>query len=365
MKYLDEFRDPVLAQALLARIKARVNRPLRLMEFCGTHTHAMMRYGIRQLLPPQITMLSGPGCPVCVTSAADLDGAIALASLPNTTVATFGDMLRVPGSQCSLAEARAQGADVRVIYSGLDALELARSYPQRTIVLLGVGFETTAPTIAASVLQAEREGLPNLRLLSLHKRTPPATAAVLQAGEVALDGILAPGHVSAIIGAEAWDFVARDFGLPCAVTGFEPLDLLQGIADLVDQAATGTAAVHNTYSRGVRPHGNAVAQRLMEEVFGPSDAAWRGLGVVPGSGLCLQPRFAAMDAASLLAAQGYDGSAAREPAGCRCGQVLRGVLTPPDCPLFGRACTPEHPVGPCMVSSEGSCAAHYRYGGTL
>ena len=365
MKYLDEFRDPELARALLARIKARVDRPLRLMEFCGTHTHAIMRYGIRQLLPPQITMLSGPGCPVCVTSAADLDGAIALAALPDATVATFGDMLRVPGSQRSLAEARAQGADVRVIYSGLDALEMARSYPQRTIVLLGVGFETTAPTIAASLLQAEREGLANLRVFSLHKRTPPATAAILQAGEVALDGILAPGHVSAILGATAWDFVARDFGLPCAVTGFEPLDLLQGIADLVDQAAAGVASVHNTYARGVKSGGNPVALRTLSEVFGPSDAAWRGLGVVPGSGLSLRPRFAAFDASPLLAARGFDGSSAREPAGCRCGEVLRGVLSPPACPLFGRACTPERPIGPCMVSSEGSCAAHHRYGGAL
>ena len=215
MQTVSGLRNPGLIRRLAEEIARIAEHPIKIMEFCGTHTHAIMRYGIRQLLPPQITMLSGPGCPVCVTSAADLDGAIALASLPNTIVATFGDMLRVPGSQCSLAEARAQGADVRVIYSGLDALELARSYPRRTIVLLGVGFETTAPTIAASMLQAEREGLSNLRLFSLHKRTPPATTAILQAGEVALDGILAPGHVSAIIGAGRMRSEERRVGKEC------------------------------------------------------------------------------------------------------------------------------------------------------
>jgi hydrogenase expression/formation protein HypD len=363
IRYLHEFRDPAQAQAMLAHLRRQAHRPLRLMEFCGTHTHAIFRHGIRQLLPKAITMLSGPGCPVCVTSAADVDRAIGLAGIPGVTLATFGDMLRVPGSRGSLQAARAAGADVRVVYSSLDALDLARHNPARTVVLLGIGFETTAPTIAAALLQAEKEGLSNLRLFSLHKLTPPATVAILQAGEVALDGILAPGHVSAIIGAQAWEFVPRDFGLPCAVTGFEPLDLLQGIADLVEQHEAGVAEVHNTYGRGVRAAGNPAALRLLAEVFEPAPAGWRGLGTVPASGLRLRGRFHPFDAQGLLAEHGLATLAAGEPAGCRCGEVLRGVLAPEQCPLYRRACTPEHPVGPCMVSSEGSCAAYYRYGG--
>jgi len=363
MKYLDEFRDPQRARALLRRIHEQARHPVRLMEFCGTHTHAIFRHGIRQLLPAQITMLSGPGCPVCVTSAADLDRAIALASLPGVILATFGDMLRVPGSRTSLQAAKAAGADVRVVYSSLDSLEFARANPGRTVVLLGVGFETTAPTIAAAVRQAQQEGLANWRLYSLHKLTPPATVAILQTGEVALDGILAPGHVSAIIGAQAWQFVARDFHLPCTVSGFEPLDILQGIADLMEQHEAGTAEVHNAYRRGVRPDGNPIALELMAEVFEPAPAEWRGLGLVPASGLRLRGPYRALDAAPLLAAHGLDAVSSREPAGCRCGDVLRGALSPQECPLFRRVCTPERPVGPCMVSSEGTCAAYYRYGG--
>jgi len=363
MKYVDEFRDPARAEALLRRIRAHATRPVRLMEFCGTHTHAIFRHGLRQLLPPQVTMLSGPGCPVCVTSAADLDRAIALSRIPGVTIATFGDMMRVPGSQGSLQEAKAAGADVRVVYSSLDALDLARKQPDRTVVLLGVGFETTAPTVAAAIVQAAAEGLGNLRLLSLHKLTPPATHAILRSGEVALDGILAPGHVSAIIGAQAWQFVARDYALPCTVTGFEPLDILAGIADLVEQHEAGRAELHNAYPRGVRPQGNPAALELMGRVFAPAPASWRGLGTLPGSGLALREEYRAFDAAPLLAAHGVGTAEAREPAGCRCGDVLRGALAPNRCPLFRRVCTPERPVGPCMVSSEGSCAAYYRYGG--
>ncbi|HOQ98861.1 MAG TPA: hydrogenase formation protein HypD [Anaerolineae bacterium] len=362
MKYLDEFRSPKRVRAVLERIGERRRRPLRLMEFCGTHTHAIFRHGIRQLLPPGIAMLSGPGCPVCVTSAADLDRAIGLAGLPGVTLAIFGDMLRVPGSHGSLQAAKAAGADVRVVYSSLDALGIARAHPERTVILLGVGFETTAPTIAAAVLEAERDRLANFRLYCLHKLTPPAAIAILRSGEVALDGVLAPGHVSAIIGAEAWGFVPRDFSLPAAVAGFEPLDILLAIADLVEQHEAGQAAVHNAYGRGVRPAGNLVAVRLMEEVFQPVPAEWRGLGTVPASGLGLRPRFLAYDATPLLAEHGLDRLEAHEPAGCRCGDVLRGALSPEGCPLFCRACTPERPVGPCMVSSEGSCAASYRYG---
>jgi hydrogenase expression/formation protein HypD len=362
MKYLDEFRDPAGARALLAHVRATSRRPVRLMEFCGTHTHAIFRHGLRELLPGTVTMLSGPGCPVCVTSATDLDRAIALAGVPGVTLATFGDMVRVPGSRQSLAAAKAAGADVRVVYSSLDALAIARHELQRLVVLLGVGFETTSPTIAAAVRLAEKEKLANFRLYSLHKLTPPATVAILRAGEVALDGILAPGHVSAIVGAQAWEFVARDFGLPVTVTGFEPLDLLAGIADLVEQCESGERSVHNAYGRSVRPEGNPTARALLDEVFELAEAEWRGLGVVPGSGLALRARFRAWDAWPLLIENGLDGLRAEEPKSCRCGDVLRGVLAPTGCPLFSRACSPERPIGPCMVSSEGTCAAYYRYG---
>ncbi len=361
MKYVDEFRDPAPAQALLARIGRAARRPIRLMEFCGTHTHAIFHHGLRQLLPPQVTLLSGPGCPVCVTAAGDLDRAISLAGLPGVTLATFGDMMRVPGSHGSLQAARAGGADVRVIYSSLDALDLARRNPERTVILLGVGFETTTPTVAAALVQAATEGLTNFRVYALHKLTPPATAAILQAGEVALDGILAPGHVSTIIGADAWQFVPQQFGLPVTVAGFEPLDILQAIADLVEQHEAGRAAVHNLYPRVVRPGGNPTALALMARVFTPAVADWRGLGEVPASGLVLAEEFRRFDAWPLLVEHGLDRIQAREPASCRCGDVLRGAVAPPQCPLFGRVCTPERPIGPCMVSSEGSCAAYYRY----
>ncbi len=365
MSGLDAFRDPMRARALLQHIREHTHRPMRFMEFCGTHTHAISRHGLRQLLPEEITLLSGPGCPVCVTSAADIDRAIALAALPGVTLATFGDMLRVPGSHGSLQTARAAGSDVRVIYSSLDALEIARRNPERMVILLGVGFETTAPTVAAAIGQAAQEGMANLRLFSLHKLTPPAAAAILQAGEVALDGILAPGHVSTIIGAEAWSFVPRDYGLACAVAGFEPLDILLGIADLVAQHEAGRATVTNRYPRGVRPGGNVAAQQRLAEVFEPAAGEWRGLGKVPASGLRLRAAYRAFDAWPVLAEHGLDAIRACEPSACRCGDVLRGTLQPRECPLFGRACTPERPIGPCMVSSEGSCAAHYRYGGDV
>jgi hydrogenase expression/formation protein HypD len=359
LPYIDEFRDPALARALLARIAARSTRPVRLMEFCGGHTHAILRYGLRSLLPSSIDLRSGPGCPVCVTSNQDLDRAIALSHVPGLILTTFGDMMRVPGSRQSLQDAKASGADVRMVYSTRDALQIAQEYPDRSVVFLGVGFETTAPTVAAAILQADAEGLENFSVLSLHKLTPPATRGILDAGDVALHGVIGPGHVTTIIGATAWDFLPTDYGVPLAVAGFEPADILRAVADLVDMIEDRAPGVANAYARSVTPQGNLTAQAVMERVFVISDADWRGLGRVPASGLSIRPAFSRFDAARIF---DVDPGPTYEHRGCRCGDVLRGTLNPPECPLFARACTPTRPVGPCMVSAEGACAAYYQFG---
>lgn len=358
MKFIDEFRDPTLAHSLIEQIRRSATRPIRLMEFCGGHTHAIFRFGLRQMLAGAVELRSGPGCPVCVTAASDLDYAIALAGVPDVILATFGDMVRVPGSQGTLQEARARGADVRIVYSPLDALAVARQNPARQVIFLGVGFETTAPAIAATILQAENEALPNFSVLSMHKLTPPAMCAILNAGEVALDGIIGPGHVSAVIGSTAWQFLPRDYAIPCAIAGFEPLDLLSAIAALVEAVQSETPDVINRYGRSVRPEGNPVAQKMLAQVFGTGAAVWRGFGSIPDSGLFLREPFAQRDAAKLFP---LDVKTTGEPPGCRCGEVLRGVIDPTDCELFAKVCSPRNPVGPCMVSAEGACAAHYKY----
>lgn len=358
MRYIDEFRDPGLARSLLARIGAHSTRPVRLMEFCGGHTHAIMRYGLRELLPATIELCSGPGCPVCVTANAELDRAIALARLPGMILATFGDMIRVPGSRESLQDAKADGADVRIVYSGLDALSMAHQHPTRPVVFLGVGFETTIPTVSATILEAEARELPNFSVLSMHKLTPPATRAILDAGEVALDGIIGPGHVTTIIGADAWAFLPTEYGIPVAIAGFEPLDILRAVASLVDMIEAGEAAVVNSYARSVTSRGNVTAREIMEQVFEVCPADWRGLGSVPASGLSIRPQFSHHDAGRAFE---VDPGPVREHPGCRCGDVLRGTVIPPECPLFDRACTPVHPIGPCMVSAEGACAAYYQF----
>jgi len=358
MKYIDEFRDPALARRLLDDIAARSTRPVNLMEFCGGHTHAIFKFGIRQLLPSTVRLLSGPGCPVCVTANADLDRAIAIARLPEVITTTFGDMLKVPGSRSSLQQARAEGADVRIVYSTLDAVQIAQQNPKHSIVFLGIGFETTAPTIAAAVIQAKVLNLTNFYVLSMHKLTPPATHAILCAGEVRLSGIIGPGHVTTIIGSDAWQFLPHDHGIPVAVAGFEPLDILHGVHSLVEQAESGHPTVTNTYSRSVRPEGNQTAVEMMYRVFEVSNAQWRGLGLVPDSGLTLRKEYAHFDAACAFP---VDPGPVREHEGCRCGEMLRGVVTPPECPLFRRACTPQNPIGPCMVSAEGTCAAYFMY----
>jgi hydrogenase expression/formation protein HypD len=359
MRFIDEYRRSDLAQAVIGRIRRGSTRKARLMEFCGGHTVAILRHGIRQLLPPTIEMLSGPGCPVCVTDNSDLDKSIALARVPGVILTTFGDMLKVPGSRSSLQEARAEGADVRIVYSTLDALQIARDNPGRSVVFLGVGFETTAPTIAASVLQARQEGITNYHVLSFHKLCPPAIQAILDSGEVDLQGLVCPGHVSAVIGSEPWEFVASEYGIPCVVSGFEPLDILQTVDMLVTQIEKGESSVEIAYRRGVRAEGNQRALELMYEVFEVCPAQWRGLGTVADSGLRLRKEFAAFDAE--LAFE-FDPGPTLHPKGCICGDILRAVKTPSDCQLFGRVCTPANPVGPCMVSSEGSCAAYYQYG---
>ncbi|HET91766.1 MAG TPA: hydrogenase formation protein HypD [Chloroflexi bacterium] len=354
----ERFRAPTAACAVVGAIRARSTRPTRLMEFCGGHTHAILRFGIPDLLPPTIALRSGPGCPVCVTAAADLDHAIALAQIPNVVLTTFGDMIRVPGSRTSLAQAKAEGADVRVVYSPLDGLQIARQNPGRPVIFLGVGFETTAPMVGSAVLAAEAQGLDNFYVFSTHKLTPPATRAILDSGEAALDGIIGPGHVTTVIGAAAWQFLPDQYRIPVAVAGFEPLDLLCAILALVERVEAGQPAVDNTYVRSVQRDGNPIARQAMAQVFEVIDAQWRGLGVVSQSGLGVRETYARFDAARTFPVRVEP---VHELPGCRCGDVLRGVLLPTECELFGKACTPRNPVGPCMVSAEGACAAYHRY----
>lgn len=360
MKYLSEFRNGAAAAQMVEQMRRRQPIPMTIMEVCGTHTVAIFRNGIRQLLPEQINLISGPGCPVCVTANRDIDWALAAARRPEVILATFGDMLKVPGSFSSLQRARAEGADIRLVYSTLDALEIARANPGRQVVFFGIGFETTAPTIACSILEAAETGLSNYFVYSVHKVMPPPMRALVESGEVNIDGFLCPGHVSTIIGSEPYQFLARDHGIPCVIAGFEPLDVLQAVDMLMAMREEGRAEVAIQYRRVVRPEGNPVALEQLYRVFEPADAEWRGMGVIPGSGLAIREEYATFDAARALQ---VDPGPLREHAGCRCGEVLRGVIQPPQCKLYGRVCTPENPVGPCMVSSEGTCATWYQFAG--
>jgi hydrogenase expression/formation protein HypD len=359
MRFIDEYRDVELGKKLVNRIKQLSTRPARLMEFCGGHTVAIMRNGLRQLLPPTVKMLSGPGCPVCVTANADIDKAIALTSLPDVTITTFGDMMKVPGSYSSLQQARAEEADIHIVYSTQDALQIARDNPTLSVIFIGIGFETTAPTIAASILQAEKEGIKNFYVLCLLKLCPPIMKALLDLGELKLEGIVCPGHVSTVIGSRPYEFIPRDYGVACVVSGFESLDILQSVEMLIEQIESGKPQVEIAYRRGVKPEGNQKALELMDSVFEIDSADWRGIGVVPASGLKLSKKFERFDAEQAFS---ITLEPVREAKGCICGDILRGVKTPPDCKLFRKVCSPEHPVGPCMVSSEGACAAYYQYG---
>jgi hydrogenase expression/formation protein HypD len=319
---------------------------------------AIFKHGIRQLLPDTIKMLSGPGCPVCVTASADLDKAIALSNLKDVIVTSFGDMVRVPGSYSSLQKAKAEGADIRIVYSVQDALAIAKGNPGKQVVFVGIGFETTAPTVAASVLQAQAEKVDNYSILSLHKICPPVMKAILDLGEVNLSGIICPGHVSAIIGSYPYQFIPDNYRIACAVSGFEPLDMLLAVDMLVSQIESGQPKVEIAYRRGVKPEGNIQAVKLMESVFEISDANWRGIGIIPASGLQLKAAYGKYNAEKRFE---IESGHAIEPKGCICGSILRGVSTPLECKLFRRTCTPESPVGPCMVSSEGTCATYYHY----
>jgi hydrogenase expression/formation protein HypD len=362
MNYMDEYRDRSIVLGLAARIKeiaGHLDRPVTFMEVCGTHTMAIYQYGLRHLLPPQVRLISGPGCPVCVTPNDYIDRAVACCRLPAAIIATFGDMVRVPGSTSSLMEERARGADVRIVYSPLDAVKLAAENPDKRVIFLGVGFETTAPTIAGSILAAVAKGLSNYFVLSAHKTIPVPMQVLSADPELSIDGYLCPAHVSAIIGAEAYRPLAEERGVPCVVTGFEPVDVMKGVEMLAIQAAEARSTVEIEYSRVVKWSGNPKAREIMAEVFAPCDAEWRGIGTIPGSGLEIREKYAQFDAEKAIV---LDVEVAREHAGCRCGDILKGKATPFECPLFATACTPEAPVGACMVSSEGTCAAAYKYG---
>jgi len=343
----------------LADVCERYGGPIRLMEVCGTHTMALFRTGLRSLLPANLKLVSGPGCPVCVTAQRTIDATIELAARPDVIIATYGDMMRVPGRTGSLEQRRAQGAEVRVVYSVRDAVELAGHHPDRTVVFLGVGFETTAPATAAAILEAERRTLSNFCVLCAHKLIVPAMLAILAAGDVPLDGFLCPGHVSVIIGADAYRPIVDRYARACVVAGFEPVQILRGILHLARQIAERQARVENVYPIAVSPQGNRIAQELLERVFRVADAPWRALGVIPASGLQIAPAYERFDAVRRFDIKlGED----HDPEGCRCGEVIQGKLDPPACPLFSTRCTPNHPIGPCMVSSEGTCAAWYKYG---
>jgi hydrogenase expression/formation protein HypD len=329
------------------------------MEVCGTHTVAIFRHGIRGLLPPEMRLLSGPGCPVCVTDQRDLDVAVALAGRKDVILTTFGDMMRVPASSSSLEREKGRGADIRLVYSVLDALAVAEANPEKKVVFLAVGFETTSPSIACAVVEAEGRDLRNFFILPCHKLIPPAMRVLVNSGDLRLDGFLCPGHVSAVIGSRPYEFLAREYGLSCVVAGFEPLDVLRALYQLVLQVAEGRSEVEIEYRRVVKPEGNPAALAMLHRVFREAPARWRGLGLIPGSGLALRPEFERFDAVRAIPVEVPD---PEEPEGCLCGEILRGAKTPYDCGLFGTVCTPDHPVGPCMVSTEGTCSAYFKYG---
>ncbi len=336
-----------------------LSRGVAFMEVCGTHTVNAFRSGLHSLTPGNVRLLSGPGCPVCVTAQGEIDRMISLAGRGGVTVCTYGDLLRVPGSGGTLEEARSRGADVRIIYSTLDAVAAARKAPEREVVLAAVGFETTTPATAVAIRTAAGEGLDNFSVLASHKLVIPAMHALLRGGKVAIDGFLCPGHVAIMLGADAFGPIVAEYGLPCVIAGFEDVQIAAGLARLTELAATGVAALENQYPQAVTAKGNEVARRMVAEVFEPADVVWRGLGMLAGSGLAIREEYGAWDAAKRFE---LGESHNREPAGCRCGEVITGRCVPSDCGLFGESCTPTHPVGPCMVSAEGTCGAWFRYG---
>ncbi|HOL60007.1 MAG TPA: hydrogenase formation protein HypD [Syntrophales bacterium] len=361
MKYIEYYRDPELIKGLvqsISHLAKDIAKNVTVMEICGTHTHAIGRWGLRRLLPENVRLISGPGCPVCVTSTADVDRTLYLAGLKEVIFATFGDMLRVPGSagQC-LQDLRAEGAEVRVVTSPLDALQIARENPKREVVFLGIGFETTAPAVASTIIKAKKEGTRNFSVFSLHKTIPNVIQALIDDPALSLDGFLCPGHVSVITGIKAYDAIPLA-KRAAVITGFEPSDILEGILMNLQQIRSGRFEIAIQYERAVKKTGNLKARELMNEVFASGDAEWRGLGTIPESGLYLKGSYLDFDAGQRFS---IPEMSAVEPRGCLCGEVLKGIVTPNQCPLFAGACHPLHPVGPCMVSSEGTCAAYYKY----
>ena len=361
MKYLKEYRDPVLARKILDEIRRIVTRPWSIMEVCGGQTHSLVKNGIIDVLPSEITMIHGPGCPVCVTPIHLIDAAIDLAMRPNVILCSFGDMLRVPGSNQNLLEAKAQGADVRILYSPLEAVAIAKDNPTKEVVFFAVGFETTAPANALSLVHAKREGITNYSILASHVLVPPAIKAVINDPLSKIDGFLAAGHVCTIMGNGQYYPLASEYKVPIVVTGFEPIDVIQGILMVVKQLELGTHEVENQYSRIVREEGNKEARAIIEQVFEVSDQVWRGIGEIPSSGYQIKDNFEAFDAVKKF---GISVDAPEEKTECISGEIMKGLKKPSQCPHFGKKCTPENPLGAPMVSSEGACAAYYHFSGT-
>lgn len=357
MKYIDEYRDEALIRKLAGKIHDSAGKDYTFMEVCGGHTSAIHRFAIPSLLPENIRLISGPGCPVCVTGREFIDKAVDLSRKENVIITTFGDLVRVPGSYSSLEREKAAGADIRILFSALDALEIAKGNPAKSVVFLAIGFETTAPGTSITILNAEKEKVRNFYILSAHKIMPPAMEAILNKG-VRIDGFICPGHVATITGSSIFEFIPEKYNLGCVVTGFEPVDILQSVLMLVQQANNSTPVVEIQYNRAVTRYGNQVALEQLHHVFEPCDAYWRGLGTIPKSGLKLQKEFESFDAQGLIATEIRS---IEEDGSCICGEILRGMKTPDQCQLFGQVCTPDNPEGACMVSMEGACNTWYKY----
>lgn len=358
MKYLDEYRDATIARALLDEIAQATHNNWVLMEICGGQTHTIMRYGLDELLPRNIELIHGPGCPVCVTPLETIDKALELAARPDVILVSYGDMLRVPGSQSDLLRVKAQGGDVRVVYSPTEALTIARQNPEKKVVFLAIGFETTAPANAMAVWQAKREGLGNFSVLVSHVLVPPAIRALMTSPDCRVNGFIAPGHVCTVMGYGEYETLANNFRIPIVVGGFEPVDLLEAVLMLVRQLEQGEARIENQYVRSVNYWGNLAAQHAVEEVFEVADQKWRGIGTIPKSGLCVREQYGDYDASRIFDLRSIS---VEEPAECISAKVLQGLRKPPDCAAFGMRCTPQNPLGASMVSSEGACAAYYNY----
>ncbi len=365
MRYIDEYRDPALAKKLAGSIAelaaaADPGRPIKLMEVCGGHTHSIYKHGVEDLLPDNIELVHGPGCPVCVIPMGRQDDAMALAERPEVIFTTFGDMMRVPSSNGSLLDAKARGADVRMVYSPLDALSIARKNPHRQVVFFAIGFETTAPSTALTLRRARAEGIANFTAFCNHVLVNPAIKAILDSPDLQLDGFIGPGHVSTVIGLRPYRFIADDYGKPVVVSGFEPLDVLQSVEMVLRQLTEGRCEIENQYARVVREEGNPLALEAIDETMEVRETfEWRGLGFIPESAMSIRPEFAEWDAEVRF---GVPGVRVADPKACQCGEVLKGAIRPWECKVFGTACTPEQPIGTCMVSSEGACAAYYNYG---